>query len=619
MHMIFKQLKLEFLRLFGIKRNLIIFLLFTIISLFFVYSGTVTYKNTEQEKELFSQNKGAKSKPIVRDDHYSSHEFRILQRPAAINIFFTNSGIFENLYATVDLFKEIDIDSSLNGRNLFYKKGFFKDMAGFFFLFGSLLMIYFGMTSHKPENPLYFFSGTVIRLLLLELAVSILLAGLFWFPGLLNVTFSSGDFRQYLFFCVYLLVFLAFFYGLGLLVRTLMKQPSFAYLTGLAVWFVCIAVIPEVMTIHLQNQVPQFTGSNAHHLPELYEWKAFQKDLHSPKEDTGALTQAERKKVAAEKTELFLKKEYLPNTEREKKRYQDVKNRLLNYENLSMVFPTAFYPFLSSELSGQGYWDYLDLVDETLTLRLKVITCLVQSKYQFGGDGSSAFIKDNETILISRDRLPRRYGIAVGIHVIYLIALFLASYLTLAARSKSISQLPKPGNQFREGNTYFILCKDDNCKKELFHAYQTDPSVRCVGNIPVWELDLGIKPVDMADYYCRASGADREKFELYLSILGVPSLSKVPRNLYSEVTQAIYWAAIAAGNGDTIVIDNLLKGKSWGLERRFLQLLIQLNEEHKRVIYLSCDIFLTSFPFEGNIEIDSYKSFKIDPQVVRLR
>lgn len=619
MNMNFKQLKLEFLRLFGIRGNLILFLFYSLICLFFVYSGTVAHKTTLREKQLFSQHERDKSKLYVRYDQYGDFGFRILHDAQALNIFFTNSGVFENLHSNVDMAEVIDINSSYKGRNLFFKKGFFKDMAGFFFLFGSLFMLYMGMTAYKNRNRLLRFSGTVFRLLLLELAFSLLLTLLYLFPGILGIVFTGNGRSLYIYFCIYLLIFLAFFYTLGLLMRTLIKKPSSAYLVGLAVWFVSVFIIPEIATIHLHKKASSLLSTEAHNLMKLRELLTYEKDVHTSIKDIQSLTLAERKKIYAQKVKDFMESGYLRNNQREKKLNQDVRDTLVGYEKALMAFPSGFYPFLSGEMSGRGYWDYVDLVDYTINLRHEFVKFYLEKRYRSVSDTIIPFVKNGENVFRRTGRLPQRYWIALGLTFVYIALLFLASYLRLTAVGNRAPQSKKPGYQFRGGNTYFILCKDDTHKRELFRSYQSEPSTLCIDNINTNELDLGIKPVHMADYYYRVAGGDSDKFNFYLRLLGVPSLKTLPDNIPPETIQSVYCAAVTAGNGDTIVIDDFLKGKSRDLERRFLQLVTQLNEEQKIVIYLGCEIFLTSPPFQGNIKIDSYKSFKIDPRVVSLR
>jgi hypothetical protein len=187
-------------------------------------------------------------------------------------------------------------------------------------------------------------------------------------------------------------------------------------------------------------------------------------------------------------------------------------------------------------------------------------------------------------------------------------------------------EIKKPGYDFRKGNTYFVLCKNDQYRDDLFRYYQAEQNTIGIDKVNAEELDPGVGLAQMVTYFCTLSGVDEKKARENLRLLGVGDIKAMaPRYRWKrektadELIYKIYCAVTMAGTHKIIVVNDFLKEKSRELERQFLDLVTLLNQDGKIVVYLSSEIFLTSLPFEGSIKIDSYKSFRIDPQAVSLR
>jgi hypothetical protein len=587
----------------------------------------MSFKSFQVEKLLFSTHERNKNKLYVTYDQYGGYGFRILFEPSPLNIFFSNSGVFENLHSNVDMTELLNVNSSYKGRNLLFKKGFFKDMAGFFFLFGSLLMIYMGMTSYKSDSHFFRFGNRVIRLIILEVTFSLLLAVLYLFPRLLGIRFSASDLSHYLSFCCYLLVFLAFFYGLGLLARVMVKQKGLVFMVGFAAWFFSVSIVPELMTIWIQKKGSYMPANEAHNVMKLQEVMTYEREVQKATKNIKTLKQ--KKEIYKQMVGRFQENGYVKNTRLEEDLNRDIEAVIRQHEKFQTVYPTAYYHFLSGEMSGKGYRAYLDLVNYTLKLRHEFVNFYLEMRYKSGNGKMVPFVKDEENIFSPPVRLPEQYGVGTGITLAYTVLLFLVSYLVLYRRSKRKARIKKPAYQFRKGNTYYILCKDEAHREGLFRAYQEEAATICVGNVQGSELDLDVTPSHLLDYYCRAAGVDPGKARENLALLGVdeqmlksrrnPKGGQPNRGQREETILAVYCAVLLAGDGDTVVINDLLKGKSRQLEGRFLQLVSRLSQAGKIIVYLGCEIFLTSMPFQGDIKLDSYKSFKIDPLVVSLR
>jgi hypothetical protein len=166
------------------------------------------------------------------------------------------------------------------------------------------------------------------------------------------------------------------------------------------------------------------------------------------------------------------------------------------------------------------------------------------------------------------------------------------------------------------------LCKNDQFKNDLFTYYQAGKNTICIDNVNIDDIDTCVGLTHMLGYFCKITGVEEEDALKNLRMLGVDDPKNREWNkekLPEGIVQKMYCAISMAGSQQMIVVKDFLKGKSRELERQFLNLVSRLNNSGKIVVYLSTEIFLTSLPFEGDIKINDYKSFKIDPQAVSLR
>ena len=622
--MLFQQLKFEKDRIFCFKRNIIFFTLFGFIGIFFVYSGVQNYKNFLNQKDFFIAHEQDKLDIYALNDHYGACGFRVLYEPSPLSIFFNNSTVFENLYAAVDATENLDVNRSFKGRNLLLKKGFFKDPAGMFFFFGTLFMVYMGMTSYKSERYFFKFENVIIRLGILNLVFIILIYVWYNFPKIFKLKFEAGDGEVFFYFVIYLLFFLGFFYGAGLLIRVLCGNKPCAYMYVFIFWLLSVTVIPEAMIIYLQKRSQLLPATEKYNITMFEEVVKFEREFQ--KATLGIKNPGKRDKIYRGMAADFLETGCIKNAKIEKDINRHIQQLVREYEILLLVYPTGFYNYLSGEVSGQGYNGYLGLINHTLALRRRFIKYYLKNKYDPDKESIFPFFKGDENIFPAHCFLPQFFPIAIGLILMFTIILFSVSHVVLKQRIGFIPEIKKPGYDFRKGNTYFVLCKNDRYRDDLFRYYRAQPNTIGIDKVKAGELDPGVGLTQTVTYFCTLSGADEKKAKENLRLLGVGDIKAMaPRRRWKrektadELIYKIYCAVTMAGNDKMIVVNDFLKEKSRKLERQVLDLVTRLNQEGKIVVYLSSEIFLTSLPFEGSIKIDSYKSFRIDPQAVSLR
>lgn len=622
--MLYQQLKLEKDRIFSFKRNIIFFALFGFICIFFVYSGIQEYKNFLNQKEFFITHEQEKMNLYVSHSQYRAYGFRVLYEPCPLSIFFNNSSVFENLYTTIDMTENLDINRSFKGRNLLLKKGFFKDLAGMFFFFGSLYMVFMGMTSYKSEKYFFKFGNIIIRLCILNSIFVILICAWYNFPKVFQLRFGAGDGEVFFYFVIYLLFFLGFFYGVGLLIRVLCGSKPASYIYVFIFWFISVTIIPEAMIIFLQEKSHLLPTNEKYNITKFEEVVNFEQEVQ--RAIVGITTPEKRNEIYRKMVTDFLQTGCIKNSKIEKDINRHIQQVVREYEILMLTYPTGFYNYLSGEISSQGYNGYLGYVDYTLALRHNFIEYYLKKRYDSNEKSIVSLIRDDKNIFYAHSFLPQSFPIAIGLILFYTIILFTVSYVVLKRRIGFRPKIKKPGYEFRKGNTYFVLCKNDQYRDNLFRCYQADENTIGIDKVKMEELNPGVGLAQMVTYFCKLSGVDKKKVLENLQLLGVVDIeAKVPRHRWKrektpdEVIYKIYCAVTMAGTHKIVVVNDFLKRKSREMERQFLELVTRLNQDNKIVVYLSTEIFLTSLPFEGSIKIDNYKSFRIDPLAVSLR
>ena len=623
-NLLLQQLRLETVRIFSLKRHIVFFALFGLIGIFFVYSGIREYKNFLNQKGFFITHEQDKMNLYVSQNHYSAYGFRILYEPSPLSIFFKNSSVFGNLYSTVDITENLEVIRSYKGRNLLLKKGLFNDVAGMFFLFGSLFMVCMGMTSYKSEKYFFRFGNVIIRAGILNSVFVILICTWYNFPKAFQLRFWADDGEVFFYYVIYLLLFLGFFYGAGLLIRVLCRSKPVTYIYVFIFWLFSVTIIPEAMIIFLQKKSQLLPANEKYNITKLDEVMNFEREVQ--KVLVGIKTREKRNEIYREMSQEFLDTGCYKNSKIEKDINSHIQEVIREYETLLLAYPTGFYNYLSGEVSGQGYKGYLGLVNYTLALRHDFIEYYLKMKYVSNEKSIAPFFKTDENIFYAHCHLPQYFPIAIVLILLYTIILFIVSYVVLKRRINYIPKIRRPGYEFRKGNTYFVLCKNDQYRDNLFRCYQAEGDTIGIDKVKAEELSPGVGLAQMITYFCKLSGTDEKKARENLHLLGVENIeARVRRYRWKrektpdEVIYKIYCAVTLAGAYNIVVVNDFLQGKSREMERQFLNLVTRLNQVGKIVVYLSSEIFLTSLPFEGSIKIDNYKSFRIDPQAVSLR
>lgn len=615
----FRRLKFEGGQIFYSKLNIIFFVVFLGLSLFFVLSGTIDYRNFQKEKEPFLKFERSKVSQFYNYEQYGGYGFRLLYEPSPLSLFFYNSGVFENLYSHIDMSERIKIDNSYKGKDLFQRKGLFKDFAGVFFLFGSFFMLYMGATSFRGKKLFHGFSNILIRLGILELAFASVILVLYAFTRLFGIPFTKVEILHFSAFCLYLLLFLSFFFAAGLFLRVLTRNGILLYFYIFLFWFLAVSVIPEMMTLHMQNKSKQLPANEMQNYEKLKKLMDFERRVKQAIKGIKDKDKANR--IVQEMFKSFSNTNYRKNMELEYRLNEKIKGVVRNYGNISLLFPTGYYQLLSGELSGKGYGGYLQFSQYILELRHEFFKFYLDRRIVATGEVES-FIKGDENIFRARSKLPKNFLYGVGMIFIYFVMVLGSAFLMLKKqfRLKTIKDLKIDVNRLKPGKIYFFHCATEG-KKEAISNHLAGEGAVVIQKVELSRYDPGTTLRFWLQYECGIRGLDWGDLIERLEMLGVSEyeLNKSAKEAGPEVFGKAYLVLTFSSKNGLFVFDDFIKGESWKFERQFRRFLDTCSED-KKIVYLSREMYMSSSYVDDEFVGDlGFEIYQIDVSKVSLR
>ncbi len=435
-------LKFEWRRIYTNKRDLSIFFLITLISLYFVYSGIAEYKRYQAEKEVFKDYEKSKVPYFLNYKQYADLGYRILLEPSPLIVFFKNSNILYNIESNVDIKELVRIYARFKGKKLFVDRGYFKDFSGFVFLVGSLFMIYMGIIGLKNAEYLKFnlmfvnfkklvFWGTLARLFLLNVFFVILLLAAFFLVKMQDIHFSRLAVNHFFHYTLFLIVTLVFFYLAGMLLAVLFKFRKVVFLWMFVFWVVFMFLVPELSRVFIFNKAGTLPSNESFSQKQLKALLAFEHDaqeyftIYPPPKD------ADIDQIVRKFARDFLDTVHHFSKSQELNLNSDIKNIVHSYEYISALFPTQFYYFLAGEISSKGYYGYTDFTDYVIKSQEKFVRYYLNKKFFLKEKKVESFVKGDENVFKAQSHLPNAFWPGLTVAVCYCLAMFIIAYFRL--------------------------------------------------------------------------------------------------------------------------------------------------------------------------------------------
>ncbi len=379
---------------------------------------------------MFKRFEGEKFSQFVSYSQYGGFGFRLLYEAPPINLFFANSSVLQDVESNIDGLEAIKVESSFKGNKLFLKRGYFKDFASIPFVFGSLLMLYLGHLALASPAYLRFMVGrvslkkffcltTAARLFWLDVFFLSLGLGLFFLVQLGLGGFPRPEKVIFLRFLLFLILLLDFVYLLGQLTTILVSFRKVFFLWFFIVWFVCIFLLPEINRISVFNKSQSLESAEKVNLEKFRTLMALEKKFRDYLKVNPATSLDQVREMQKKFALQFINSSFLVNTNLESRYLREVADVIAGHERQSVLFPTTFYQFLTGEVSGKGYYGYLDFMNYIIQLRNRFVQFSLKKRYEGGDAPIESFVKNNENIFNSHSYLPGAYWFGILVTALY--------------------------------------------------------------------------------------------------------------------------------------------------------------------------------------------------------
>ncbi len=628
-------------RIYCNKKNIIILLFFLFFSLYVVNLGIEKYRGFLKEKKNFIHYEKQKIKLYINYEQYGAYGFRILFQPTSLAIFHSNS--FLSLEGTIDTKEIVNISINHKGKSIFVNDGVFGDFSSMFYIFGSLLMLYFGLNAipslvlpqhnYKKSRSaggkkMKFVQETIFsRLAHLNGYFCSIILTVYFAAKLCGILFTGVETSVYLHFSLYMLLFINFFYFVGMLAAVVMSFKKSLYIIAYALWFLLLFLTPEINRVDLEQRSHAIKSNETVNIKKLNNVMRFEKRYKKMIDTLKEEKVKNLKKFFDKFLTDYMKNEYSMNARIENSMCEEVNKLIYHDENHSILLPSSFYLFLAKECSSYGHYGYQDFLEYIQDLKDEFSHYFFKRRYSGIGNHVESFVKNDENIFKAACILPGNFWRGFALTFFYLMLILGSALYLLKRRIKAVDE--KIGDETAEipeidikrmenGKTYFSLCRDMKTRKRILD-YLARCGAAIIEKLYLQNLDSGVTLESWIAYECRErgiapaeiytklkeSGCADKKFKTQLKTLG------------PEVLNRVYLEIRLAENFNIYVCDDFMKDVSKELEKDFKK---RIGEITDRTIFL----YIGSEMFDINTEkwktpVKDARFFIVDFNHISLR
>lgn len=625
----FKSLfQLELKRLFS-KLKTTIGILFFLICLIFVQTGINQYKRVLENQDAFQKLEEEKVQLFTTYTIYGTYGFRLLFIPQSVSVFMYNSGAFPGITAFIDSGERLTIYYSLKGGNLFKNRN--PDYSGVIYLIGSLIFLFYGLEVFFKKDFVNFLSDSfgskkavcflIFSRLIIITSVILIILGTSYILIIANgvqLNISSNILE----FIIIIIFYSWFFFLMGVAISRIKKKTTI-FTTALILWFLLIFIIPTVINA--------FIADKAEKMPQIYiiEREKFKilmgfenrviKKVGRLKEKaiddkTGKIKNEWNQKKVQELYESYKDGELKSILQKEEKMISEMERNISRYHLISTFFPSTFYLSVNSELSSKGYKNLIAFYRYSLDLKIKFFLFYADKKFFSNHEKVEAFIKGEENLFYSESGLPVYFYPGVVLILLYMGVFF---FISLRSPEKTLKKVTAKTNHIEielpaGKGAAFILCKDDNTKKEIIRYFENDKTAVVLSKINTADFRIDLRPAECVKHFCRVLGVEEKRALENLKILGIRNL-KESKALSHELTLKIYAAVRTAGDFESIIIDEFIKQESREFEKDFVKLVSSLEKAGKKIIFVSSTMYDTKGGLNDSIKIENFRVLSLPP------
>ena len=592
------------------KRNVSITIFLLLLSIYFVISGIYEYKSFLEKKENFIEFENIKIQRYSSYKQYGAEGPRLLYQNSPINIFFDSSSFLRPIETSLDSSEIIKIIVPQDGKSIFTNFGYFKGFSDFIFFFGSLFVLFLGLSHLKSQKYIDFIGdirrivlSQVSRLFLIIFVFFLLFSIIFLLVKLLGINFSDLETNNFFKLTVFSLLFLSFFYTVGLAISNFnIQNRKRAIFLAFVIWIIVVIFIPSFLNKYTLNKANQLQSKEKINMKKFSNLLDFDKEAMNTLSKVQEGNEEELEQIYEELISKYFNGLYTLNKSSEYEHINNIKKLVSLNNTISLILPTTFYSTIQNEISTNGVGSFLDFYDYTMNLRERFMKFYLQKRYYSKDKTIESFIKGEENVFRAESRLPGNFWTGVGITGLYCLILFGLSlpvlYVKLNRKIKDKEKINFNISGLEQGKCFFLRCRTEAFRNRLFHQLAAQPNVLALDKIKAEDIDPDLPPRYIVPYLCHIRGIkDIDKVENLIERLGVEDFQYFKYKKREEVSEEefkkIYAALMLAEAGDeeAIILNNFLGGERRLFERSLVDVLLDIKRADEIIIYLSAENF----------------------------
>ena len=609
-----------------IKRHFVLFLVILTILAAFSWEGIDDYKMNLKDKKPFLETEKAKVSRFLNYTQYGTRGFRLLLIPSPMSCIFNDLSIYSGLVANIDTGEGLYIYNTFKGKDLFTNSGGFMDFSGIMLLVVSLFSLFCGYDITRSRKYLDFLSDIagerniaplilISRIVLLSIII-ILLSGFFLLWFLINGINAANVF--FLLFVLVLILMAAFFVLLGANCGFI-KGHSKRLITLLAIYFSFLFLIPwvvqKVVYFEAKKNIESDYALDLKKLGELMDFEKRFNKMHGVWKSGEEATNAVKSTV-----EDGQKVEYKKIWEYENEMFHNILKRINAYQMISSICPTTFYLSFNVELSGNGFQTFIQFYKHAHNIKYKFIKYYIENKFYkpLTNNGVEPFLKWDEHVVNAKSQIAKNLFLGIAFILFYITILYIR-FLIKVKGQKSINTKVLELSIPLEKRIAFVLCENETIKRKIYQYYKQEKNAICLYKVDTSDFRFDLPPLDAVKHFCRLSKTEEKKVLENLGFMDINDLKPV-KTLTHELILKIYAAVKIAAVFDYLVVDEFLRQVSRDFETDFFKLLLILEKNGKKIVYLSTEMYNTVGGVSEMIKINKFAIFALPPfQDITLR
>ncbi len=484
----FKAFFIFELKRFINKRNLVIFILLSSVSLFLVQTHIDRYKNLIENNREFKEIESLKVNQFLNYTQYGLYGFRVFFNPSPLSIFFNYSGAFSGVTSLIDAGEKMNFYNPVKGKALFEQNSVgFMDFAGIIMLLGSMFALYTGYESLRHKEYLgftatlsdykkVFFAIAMSRTFFTMVFFLLLTAGTVSLAKINSVEIAKKDWGYLLVYLAVATMMLFFFFAAGM-IGCSFKYKVNGIVTIISLWFALVFFIPWVTQAFILRSSESIRPDCRMELEKLKLLMSFEKKAFR---EVGVFKSGkEAPKAVKELVESYWQNEFKTIQVVEEKLKVELKKAIRRFEILSLFFPTTFYLSTNNAISSKGYENFIDFYSYMQALKQKFLRFYLDRKFYTSQTGVESFVKGDENIYFSPSRLPVDFGLGMAMMLVYMAGGFAVAY----SRFKR-TLFVRPGKwvkeeinhddldvELKKGQTYVLLTTGSDLNNRLYNFF----------------------------------------------------------------------------------------------------------------------------------------------------